>query len=61
MDRDNVNFCQERKIKELDRQPSCREILRSCREVQKQFFKEEKNTEINAIKHATQPKIQTTF
>ena len=27
----------------------------------KQFFKEEKNTDMNAIKHATQPKIQTTF
>ena len=24
-------------------------------------FKEEKNTDMNAIKHATQPKIQTTF
>ena len=28
---------------------------------QKQFFKEEKNTNKNAIKHATQPRIQTTF
>ena len=28
---------------------------------QKRFFKEEKNTNINAIKHATQLKIQTTF
>ena len=28
---------------------------------QKQFFKEEKNTEMNAIEHATQPKIQSTF
>ena len=28
---------------------------------QKQFFKEEKNTNLNTIKHATQPKIQTTF
>ena len=28
---------------------------------QKQIFKEEKNTDMNAIKHATQPKIQTTF
>ena len=27
----------------------------------KHFFKEEKNTDMNAIKHATQPKIQTTF
>ena len=29
--------------------------------VQKQFFKEEKNIDMNAIKHATLPKIQTTF
>ena len=28
---------------------------------QKQFFKEEKNTDMNAIKHATQPKIQIKF
>jgi len=27
----------------------------------KKFFKEEKNTDMNATKHATQPKIQTTF
>ena len=28
---------------------------------QKQFFKEEKNTDMKAIKHTTQPKIKTTF
>ena len=28
---------------------------------QKQFFKEEKNTDMNSIKHVTQPKIQTSF
>ena len=28
---------------------------------QKRFFKEEKNTDMNKIKHATQPKIQTTL
>ena len=27
----------------------------------KMFFKEQKNTNMNAIKHATQPKIQPTF
>ena len=27
----------------------------------KQFFKEKKNTNMNAIKHASQPEIQTTF
>ena len=40
-------------------------IVKKCQEAveiaQKQFFKEEKNTDMNAIKHATQPKIQTTF
>ena len=25
------------------------------------FFKKKKNTDMNAIKHATQPKIQTTY
>ena len=28
---------------------------------QKQFLKKRKNTDTNAIKHAIQPKIQTTF
>ena len=28
---------------------------------QKHIFKEERNTYMNAIKHVTQPKIQTTF
>ena len=28
---------------------------------QKRIFKEEKNTDMNKIKHATQPKIQTTL
>ena len=36
----------------------CREAVKIA---QKQFFKEEKNTNMNAIKHATQPKTQTTF
>ena len=35
--------------------------IESYRKAQKQFFKEEKNTKMNAIKQATQPKIQTTF
>ena len=57
MDRDCVNFCREMTIKELDGQLA----IESCRDVQKQFFKEEKNTDMNAIKHATQPKIQSAF
>ena len=36
----------------------CREAVKIT---QKQFCKEEKNTNMNAIKHTTQPKIQTSF
>ena len=36
----------------------CQEVVKIA---QKQFFKEEKNTDMNAIKHTTQPKFQTTF
>ena len=39
----------------------CLKVSRSCRDVQKQFFKGKKNTDMNAIKHAIQPKIQTIF
>ena len=35
--------------------------LRSCRDCLKTVFQEEKNTNMNAIKHAIQLKIQTTF
>ena len=30
-------------------------------EITQKQFQEEKNTDMNAIKHATQPKLQTTF
>ena len=33
----------------------------SCRDYLKTVFQEEKNTDMNAIKHATKPKIETTF
>ena len=57
MDQDCVNFCQERRsIILIDSL-----AIKRYREVQKRFFKEEKNTEMNAIKHVTQPKIQSTF
>ena len=61
IDQDCDNFYREKEKKGLDRQPSCREVSRSYQDVQKQFFKEEKNTNMNAIKHAIQPMIQTTF
>ena len=61
MDQRCIKICQEKKSKGLDRQLS----VKICREVveldKKQFFKERKNTEMNAIKQATQPKTQTTF
>ena len=42
-------------------QTSYRKLSRSYQDCLNQFFKEEKNTDMNAIKHATQPKIQTIF
>ena len=53
--------CDKKKLKGLDRQSSCREVSRNYQDCLKQFFKEGKNTCMNAIKYATQPKIQTTF
>ena len=35
--------------------------IERCRDCLKIVFQEEKNTDMNAIKHATQPMIQTTF
>ena len=61
MDRNCDNNCRERKIKRLDRQPSCRKVSSSYRDCLKTVFQEEKNIDINAVKHATQPKIQTKF
>ena len=57
MDQDCNNSYRERKIRgsidslAIDRYQKAIEIA------QKLFFKGEKNTELNAIKHATQPKI----
>ena len=36
-------------------------MLRRCRDCLKTVFQKGKNTDINAIKHATQPRIQTTI
>ena len=36
-------------------------LLRAIELDKNRFFKEEKNTQMNAIKHATQSKIQTIF
>ena len=37
------------------------EVSRRCRDCLKTVFQEMKNTDMNAIKHATQPRIQTSF
>ena len=42
----------------LDRQPGVEEVLSK---LLKTVFREEKNTDMNAIKHATQPMIQTPY
>ena len=36
-------------------------VAERCRDCSKQFFQRRENIDMNAIKHATQPKIQTTF
>ena len=61
MDRNYDNICREKKSKGLDRQLFV-EIYREVIELdKKQFFRErKKHTEMNAIKEATQPNIQTT-
>ena len=58
MDRRCIKICQEKKPKNLDRYQAT-EKLSSL--IQTSFKREEKYTEMNAIKHATQLKIQTTF
>ena len=57
----NYRECDKKKLKRLNRQPSCREVSSSCQDYLKIVFQEEKNTDMNAIKHALQPQIQTTF
>ena len=50
--------CNKKKLKSSIDKPGVEELLRL---LWKQFFQEEKNTDMNAIKHAIQPRIQTTF
>ena len=57
MDRKCDKICREKQSKGLDIQL----FVESCRDGQKQFFNEEENTDMNAIKHVTQSKIQTTY
>ena len=49
--------CNKKKLKKLDRQQGIEEVLSQLFKI---VFREEKNTDMNAIKHATQPMIQST-
>ena len=53
-----LRLCYEKKLKELDRQLAIEEV---SSQLFKTIFGEEKNTDMNAIKHATQPTIQSTY
>ena len=61
MDRDCDNSCRERRSRGSIDSLAIKRYREAVKKCTKQFFKEEKNTEMNAIKHATQPKIQSTF
>ena len=58
MDQKCDKIYQEKEVQGTRQITICREAVELDK---KQFFKEEKNTEMNAIKQATQPKIQTRF
>ena len=47
-----------KKLKELDKQLAIEEVLS---QLFKTVFREVKNTDMNAIQHATQPMIQSTY
>ena len=47
-----------KKLKELDKQLAIEEVLS---QLFKTVFREVKNTDMNAIKHATQPMIQLIY
>ena len=57
----SYRYCDKESTKRLDRQPTCREVSSSCRDCLKTVFQEEKNIDMNAIKLATQTRIQATF
>ena len=50
--------CDMKKLKELNRQQGIEEV---SSQLLKAFFREVKNTDMNAIQHATQPMIQSTY
>ena len=50
--------CDEKKLKKLDRQQGIKEV---SSQLLKPVFRDVKNTDMNAIQHATQPMIQSTY
>ena len=61
MDQKSVNFYREGRSRGSKDSLAVERYREAVEITQKQFSKEEKNTDMNAIKHATQPNIQTTF
>ena len=53
-----LRLCYEKKLKELDRQLAIEEVSSQLFKI---VFREVKNTNMNAIQHATQPMIQSTY
>ena len=53
--------CDKKRLKGLNRQHNYQKVSRSYQDCLKTVFQEQKNTSMNVIKHASQPKIQTTF
>ena len=53
-----VEIAMWKKLKELDRQLAIEEV---SSQLFKTVFREVKNTDMNAIQHATQPMIQLTY
>ena len=50
--------CDKKKLRKLDKQLAIEEVSSKLFKI---VFREEKNTNMNAIKHATQPMIQSTY
>ena len=53
--------CDKKQLKWLDRKPNCREVSRSCRDCLKRVFQEEKNTDMNTIKHTNNQRFKQHF
>ena len=53
--------CDKKKLKSSIDKPGIERCQEAVEIALKKFFKEKKNADMNAIKHATQPRIQTTF